>query len=122
MVPLTTVKSFPSIFGGETHYVPIHEIHKVDPYAIGSRVRTTPGSPGLESSGLPTGTLGTIVGWGRSVEAHEQSEVLRSRGLTDDANERLIDEEGPVIHFDNGIDDWFPGQSIVAIELVPLTG
>lgn len=109
---MTETKTHQSIWGHEVSYVPIEVTEdEAAPYAVGTRVRTAPGSPGFEANGLPTGTEGTITGWGRDEEAHEYYMAHRDP-------EVLIDNEGPVVTFDNGVTHWFPGMSAGSLELV----
>ena len=91
-------------------------------YPTGSRVKVSGDYPGMIARGLPSGTLGTVTGWGRSHSAHKQftdtsvRAETEGRDLTDDDFECLIDNEGPAVKWDNGIEDWFPGQAITTIE------
>lgn len=86
-----------------------------NPYRIGTRVRIRDGH-------FAEGLRGTVVGWGRSTKADHRFAVIIAeakdggRELTSDDHECLIDEEGPVVDFDNGETDWFPGQAITAVE------
>lgn len=76
----------------------------------GQRVRQT--------GGIREGRTGTIIGQARSRKADrlfsraiEKSSIV-DRDLTDEDFEMLIDDEGPLIRFDDadGV-GWFPGQS-----------
>lgn len=92
------------------------------PYMTGARVKAVHGFPGMVDRGIPAGTLGTVTGHGRSPQADAKFAIRKrlaakaGRDLSDGDYEILIDEEGPTVRFDNGKEDWFPGQAITAIE------
>lgn len=92
------------------------------PYPTGTRVKAAEGFLGMSIKGIPGDTLGTVTGHGRSPRADAKFAIRKrlaekaGRELTDEDYECLIDNEGPTVRFDNGKEDWFPGQAIVAIE------
>lgn len=65
-----------------------------------------------ENSQLNGVRNGTVTSWARAAYAHE---IYR----TTNNPEILIDNEGPVVTFDDGTVDWFPGQSVVVLSVLP---
>lgn len=80
----------------------------------GTRVR--------QAHGIHEGRVGTIVGQARSRKADRIFAAAvaeaASKGvpLSGDAFEILIDNEGPVVQWDDGPLDWFPGQALGSLE------
>lgn len=97
-----------NLFGSEYVATDTSEMPDDYPLRTGRRVIVNEGSPGLASAGLPAGTPGTITGWGVDPESKDKAEKTGNP-------EYLIDSEGPVVLFDNGLTHWFPGQSMGAI-------
>ena len=89
-------------------------------FTVGSRVVASHGQRHL-------GQAGTVTGWARSAAAHAQflsiqaSAQVEGRALTVDDYECLIDNEGPVVRFDdpNHGTQWYPGMSTGALTEVP---
>lgn len=90
----------------------------------GDLVRPLRGTFDDDGNRVDEEAIGIVVGHARSNYAHRQftenKERARAAGreLTADDHEVLIDNEGPVVLWPNGKEDWFPGQSMGCIVLV----
>jgi len=90
----------------------------------GDRVRVNGSYLGMEKLGLYEGTIGDVIASGRGTKASDRftrnwkGAILAGRELTPEDYEPLIDSEGPVVRWPNGLVEWYPGQGMGAIELV----
>ena len=108
--------------GPEFSYVLIAE--RPENWSENTRWMVTKGTRVRQTSGLNEGRVGTITGQGRSRRANRlfarslAQAANVGRDLDDDDFEMLIDNEGPVVRWDDdGSTDWLPGQ---ACNLAPL--
>jgi hypothetical protein len=101
-------------------------------YPPDMRWEATPGTLVRQDYGTDKGRTGIIVGHARGRKAHRLFNKNRARAvqerqpMTADDYEILIDNEGPLIVFDNAPTEvhWFPGQSFgfTRIEAEPASG
>lgn len=91
--------------------------------AKGELVRMRWGNEAASAArGVPPGTVGRVVGHGRSelasvvfTSAQEEAEKA-GRELTYEDYDVLDGADGPVVEFRNGVTDWFPGQAMSLLE------
>lgn len=104
--------------GPEVTYVTIEE--KPEAWPEDMRWIVTTGQRVVQTGGLGEGRTGTIRGQARSRKANRiyarnlsAAASIPGRNLTDADFEILIDNEGPLIEWDDapGQLDWFPGQA-----------
>lgn len=87
-----------------------------------------PGAQVRQVYGLAVNRTGQIVAWGRASKAHRKFLANKAaaeeaqRELGNDDYEPLIDNEGPVVLFGDGKQEWFPGQAMSCLELIPEDG